>query len=503
MYMPYGFEDGDMGSIMGISWSMYNGYFPHRDFVYIKPAMSPYFHSLPLYISETYGYLINRIGYFLQVFFYSFLAIRLLCRVFEIPSKRILYFITIIGALISIHNYPPTPWNTIDGLFFSVIGITLLFKATTKWYYILGAAFFISLGVLCKQSFYFVPVFVTFYLLFKRQFKKTGMFASFGLLLAGLYLTILFMNDALDPFMEQMFSFTSGSSLYYTGFKTYAIAVKVNLIYIVPAGILFYALKKYVNRHFAFFVLMVIIASVFIYLYLHEDSYHTVKRSIMQILFVATCGFATILCYKDEKYLFLLLLLSLSWCASISNGFNTPIDFSAPIIFAFFMVSYRDNFSFKNSVGYGVVLLFLVTFYIGYQTPYMDSKRSELTYEMGNVFKQLSGIKSDKETYEKYNELKNLANRFDNFTILPSVTLGHYLTNTKNPIGVDWVFDHHLANQLPEYIWKLENENITVFMENFENHVNDYEETSDLTMYVKAHWKLMETHDNFRIYQKP
>ena len=52
LYTPYGLENGDMGSIFGISWSMYNGYFPHLDFYYIKPAFPPYFHSLFLYLSH-------------------------------------------------------------------------------------------------------------------------------------------------------------------------------------------------------------------------------------------------------------------------------------------------------------------------------------------------------------------------------------------------------------------------------------------------------------------
>ncbi|MGB1450827.1 MAG: hypothetical protein ACPG7E_03825, partial [Marinirhabdus sp.] len=76
VYMPYGFEDGDMGAIFGISWSMYLGQFPYRDFVYIKPPFSPYVHSLPLYISEEYAYIFNRIGYYVQVFVYSYLASR-------------------------------------------------------------------------------------------------------------------------------------------------------------------------------------------------------------------------------------------------------------------------------------------------------------------------------------------------------------------------------------------------------------------------------------------
>ena len=71
-YTPYGLENGDMGSIFGISWSMYNGYFPHLDFYYIKPALPPYFHSLFLYLTEDYAYVLNRGFYFVQVFSFSY-----------------------------------------------------------------------------------------------------------------------------------------------------------------------------------------------------------------------------------------------------------------------------------------------------------------------------------------------------------------------------------------------------------------------------------------------
>ena len=128
VYGPYGLEDGDNGTVFSISWSMYHGVFPYRDFVYIKPPMSPYFHSLPLYISEEFAYLFNRMFYYVQVFSYSLILAHLACKAFSIKRRDIVYFIGIVGALISIHNYPPMPWNTIDGVFFSVIGIYFLFQ---------------------------------------------------------------------------------------------------------------------------------------------------------------------------------------------------------------------------------------------------------------------------------------------------------------------------------------------------------------------------------------
>lgn len=504
MYFPYGFEDGDMGSILGISWSMYNGAFPHVDFVYIKPAFSPYFHSWFFYISEEYAYMLNRGFYYIQVFTYSWLAARLLCKAFKIDSVNILYFIAIVGALISIHNYPPTPWNTIDGLFFTTIGATFLFSDRKRVLNIFLGALFVSLGVLCKQSFFFVPVFITLYLLFFKQYKKTAWFIGFGLVFAATFVFILHQNNALEPFYDQITSFTSGGSFVDTAIKSYYLALKFNFIWAVLAFVVFMAIRRYMPGNSVYVLLNVLIAGVFISLYLQDDSFHTVKRFIMQLLFIASAGYALVSSFRNKKYLFLLLLLSFSWCASISNGFNTPIDYSTPIAFALFIFCYDiQDFKFKKIPGFAVVLLFLATFYIGYQNVYRDSKRPYLTYNMSEVFPQLKGVKSDEETFRKYSELKVLASEYDNFTILPSVTLGHYLTGTVNPIGVDWVFNHHLSDQLPEYIRKLEDQNVTVFLENFENHVDNYEESSLLTVYVRDNWQLVEKREHFRVYRKP
>lgn len=503
LYMPFGFEDGDMGSIMGISWSMYNGYFPHRDFVYIKPAMAPFFHSLPLYITEEYGYLINRAGYFLQVFTYSYLAANILIKTFKVQNNNLVYFIAILGAMLSIHNYAPMPWNTIDGLFFSSIGAYFLIGDNTKLYKIMLAAFFISLGVLCKQSFYFIPVFLSIYLVLIKKTRKLFIFIGFGIAFAGLYLLILYLNNALDDFIKQMFSFTSSSSLLKTGVKGYYVPFKVNIVLILLSIITILLLKKFTSKSISFTIISILIASIFVYLYLGENSYYTVKRSLMQILFVLCSTYALYKSFHEKKFYGVLLLLGFSWSASISNGFNTPIDFSVPIVFCIYIICYEKiDCRAPNWPKYNSIIIFFITFYIGYQTPYMDSKRNKLTYDMGEIFTQLTFIKSDKETYEKYKELKGITANKSNYTFLPSVTMGHYLTKSINPIGVDWVFNHHLADEIPNYISKIENENVTIFLENFEGHINNYEEESDLTMHVKNNWKLVKKHKYFREYKK-
>lgn len=503
VYGPFGIEEGDMGSIFGISWSMYNGYFPHRDFVYIKPAFSPFFHSLPLYFSEDYAYLINRYFYFAQVFGYSYITSKIAFKLLDLPKKHV-YFIALIGALVSIHNYPPMPWNTVDGLFFSCIGLYFVTKNKKQLWHLVFGALFLFLGANCKQSFYFFPPLVALFLILRKELKAFYILTISGLLFTGLFILLFWWQNALDPFIEQMFSFTTGSSLLNTGVKSYYLAIKFNVIYILIAALLFWLAIKYTSQQVTFLLLNFLIASVFVWLYYKYHSiYSPIRFGIIHILWLFGILFALIKSVKDRKYTILILLFILAWCASISNGYNTPIDFSTPTILVLSLICFKESLSIKKWSAMLITFLYLGTFYYGYQYPYRESNRGELDYSLGKIFPRLKTIQTDEETYNKFEEFKELSLKYKNFTILPSMTLGHYITNTTNPIGVDWVFNHHLANELENYKLKLSDKNLIIFLENFENHRDNYEETSLLTMHVKNHWTLIEKHKHFRVYQKP
>lgn len=503
LYGSFGIDEGDMGSIFGISWSMYNGYFPHRDFVYIKPAFSPFFHSIPLYFTEDYAYLINRYLYFVQVFGYSYLASKIAFKLLKLPKKH-LYFIAIIGALVSVHNYPPMPWNTIDGIFFSVLGLFFIVKESKKWWWIVLGTICLCLGALCKQSFYFFPPLVGLFLLYRKEFKAFYVLAVSGLVFIALFILLFWSQDALDPFIEQMFSFTPGSSLIDTGIKSYYLAIKFNLLYIALAVVAFWLMKKNATPNLTFLFTHVLIVSVLTWLYYKNESlYNPIKYGIIHILWLFGVLYSIIKSIKHPKYAILVVLFGLSWCASISNGYNSPISFSAPSILFISIITVREISTIKKWIAPLIISLYLGTFYLGYHYPFNEANRGALNYNLGDIYPRLQTIHTSKERYDKFKELQFLANKYDNFTILPSMTLGHYITDTVNPIGVDWVFNHHLANELEAYKKMLSDKNLTVFIENFENHKDNYEETSLLMMHVVNHWKLIDTYGHFRVYQQP
>ncbi|WP_435579514.1 hypothetical protein [Gilvibacter sp.] len=502
-YTPYGLENGDMGSIFGISWSMYNGYFPHLDFYYIKPALPPYFHSLLLYLTEDHAYLLNRGFYFVQVFSFSFLAVKLVSKLWLNLSSEERYFLSALAAVVTIHNYPPMPWNTIDGVFFGVIGLYILLSYQ-RWYQIALAAFFIALSVLSKQSFYFFPVMIAGYLALQKDFKKLLILIGFGLFFAGCFAGLLLSQGAWDAFYAQTFSFTSGSSLYKAGFKSYALAFKSQALWLIPLGGILYFFRKRIPVQASYVVLNLAIVGYLIYLFFNPDSYHSVKAWLYQVWFLLAVLFGLLMWRKDKGFSLLLLLLGLSWCASISNGFKTPVHFAVPMVIATYVLLIKlPKVELSKGSAAAVLLAFVVCFSIGYQTVYNDSDRSELTYSMGDVFPRLAGIKSDAETHQQYQELKTLSQQYDNFTVVPSMTLAHYVTDTKNPIGVDWVFDHHLAGEIEKHYQILVDKKVTVFLEPFEDHPNNYEESARLSVLIKERWTLVDQTPYFRVYQPP
>lgn len=510
-YMPYGFEGTDTGYIFGSSWNIYNGQLPHRDFIYTRPAIPAFFHTIFLFFSETYGYLMDRSFFYIQVFLYSFLGAKLITQHFSITSKALLYFMAILGAIFSIHNYPPMGWNTIDGIFFCMIGLYLILKKNSAALQLLIGSFCIVLGMFSKQSFYFIPLFIFIYLVFNKDFYRLKLFSLFGFVFFLSYLGFKYATDSLIPFYEQTFQRASGSGLVNAGIKTYYLALKFNFFYVLGVLITICLGIKYIKKKYIYLIVNLGIASYMIYVFYQDDfTQWTTIKYLFQLLFMGSVGFSLYMLRKDKRYLLILLLLTISWSASLSNGYQTPIHFSLPLVFSLYLFFFNSSLEEKKSelnklsnyITFSIIALFLITFYFGYQTIYNDSARKELTYNMEEVFPQLKFIKSDFATFEKYKELKVLSSKYSNFTVIPSVTLAHYLTKTVNPMGIDWPLDVEINNEAQKLIEQLSNKNTIVFIENTgfsKQELEGYE----IKFYIEKNWKLVEKNKYFNVYSLP
>jgi hypothetical protein len=155
----------------------------------------------------------------------------------------------------------------------------------------------------------------------------------------------------------------------------------------------------------------------------------------------------------------------------------------------------------NNTVLLVVLLLFVGVFHLGYQTIYRESDRSKLNYNAGDVFDKLSFIKTDKASFEKFAALKVLFQKHPNFTVIPSITQAHYLTNTINPIGIDWPLDVETNNTARSILRRLEEKNVTVFVETSEFSEKELK-GYDIMKMIQNEWSLIATSAYFKVYQK-
>ena len=107
--------------------------------------------------------------------------------------------------------------------------------------------------------------------------------------------------------------------------------------------------------------------------------------------------------------------------------------------------------------------------------------------------------------YGKYEELKDLHKEYGNtFTVLPGMPAAHYLTQSNNPLSVDWAHnaEAQLPKQFPRLIGQLENEVEVVFLEKGkekrireEGHYG-----SEIALYVMENWQLVKECEYFAVY---
>jgi hypothetical protein len=136
--------------------------------------------------------------------------------------------------------------------------------------------------------------------------------------------------------------------------------------------------------------------------------------------------------------------MAISWSAAVSWGYNLPILFATPWVWAAIQISTdlaaANPLKLKRSLfPLGYLTLLLLAFRVGMAFVYRDGKRSDMQEPMGRIFPALQGIYSDVETANLYKDLSTLVRKYPQFTVLPSFPQAHFLTRSYPPLPLDWV----------------------------------------------------------------
>ena len=148
-----------MFTFLAASKRILNGEIPHLDFISVRPAGSAYFHIFEILIYGDYLYYFSRYFVWIQFSLISFVWVEITNKIFLIKQDYLVKFIFYVTSLmICAHTFPIMSHATIDGIFFTSIGIYFITIKKSKSVYL--GYFILGFAPLFKQSFIFLP-FVT------------------------------------------------------------------------------------------------------------------------------------------------------------------------------------------------------------------------------------------------------------------------------------------------------------------------------------------------------
>jgi hypothetical protein len=446
---PYGVNETDGGFLTGLAWQVLEGKTLYRDIVYVRPPLPVLLRAGELLLlPDQWGVIGERYVFFLKVAAYSWLAAAVLAS----GARR--WVLAVFGFVVSVHCYPPMAWHTVDGILFAVLAVWCFVGNTSTgsspgsiWRAVLAGAFVFA-AILCKQSFYpMTAVFV--FLLFMGKNAKKAAFATAGFTCClALFWWYIDSRGLLSPYLDLTCESASISQAFQRSvldfFRIKPWLALLSAPFIVLALLHLKSGKYAKTILFAWPVWLALLMGSYA-LEVWCSGEFTAPFAQARLMFWVGMGWWLWQVRQwrlDAPVVALGALLAVSWCASVSWGYNLPIMFSTPWVFGAMEVTRaigRRTPVIGRLVDVATLVVLLVVFRWGYEFVYRDGRRSEMDTPMSRVFPQMSGIYSNSESGQLYLELRTLAIRYPNFTVLPSFTQANYLTKTFPPLPLDWV----------------------------------------------------------------
>lgn len=446
-YAPFGVNETDGGFLTGLGWQVLSGKVLYQDIVYVRPPMPVWLRALELQLLPDHlAILGERWIFYVKIGLYSYLGAAVLTK----GENR--WPLAVFGFVVSAHCYPPMAWHTVDGILFGVLAAFFATRGTTAGWGLAGIS--LCCALLCKQSFYpLLPLFGLYLCLENEtRFGKTIWFGGAIALCTGLFVNYLHQNNLLSNYLQMTAGAAAGGQAIQHGLLDYfRITPELALPSILLLAPVAWWFWKGKGPRIAFAAwsmwLFALMASYAAITWLRQD--HTVPFAQSRALFwVALLVFgipfiahrSSLLVHRSP-----LLLLGISWCASISWGYNLPILFAVPLVWAVMeltrnLAEASQAIKFSTLYRLGMLIALLLAFRAGYEFVYRDGRRSEMHEPMGAIFLQLSGIYSDRETAALYRDLKALSERYGpNFKTLPAFPQANFLAHSPPPLPLDWV----------------------------------------------------------------
>jgi hypothetical protein len=491
----------------------------YRDFVYVRPPLSPYLHSIELLVlPDTWQLLGMRLVYYLMMAAATYWTVSALDKVLDLQKHGIpKWTIACLGFIFSVGNNMAGPWHTVDGIFFSALGAFLITRSARPWN--LGAGLFaLGLAAMCKQPFALVPLAALPFLFaqhgWARSLKAIGI--AIGLAAIGAILIEVVLSPDYSFFqgmLAQSTGSTKVSDLKWAGILLYVRPTLLVFAFGIGIWLVFQKLLKLkwagaIAGAYAFLGIFSVALGMAYFSYKFGGFikpsfgfYHALNG-----LALILCGVLVMRAQSRRAGLLLALMQATSWAAGISWGFPYPVYYNTPAIICIgYALVQLFQWPFPKLYWPGLLALSLACMLFLNRYVYADGISSSLNKNLGEIFPKLSHIQSSEETYLKFSELKAMiAKHGDRFTVLPGFSFANYISDTPALATVDLAHDAELGKGLPQMIQTMDTQLDYVLADKAELSHADAEgnyRCSSLK-HVLEHWQPVDSSQHFIVYVK-
>lgn len=555
-YAPYGMDTTDFGFFYGHAWRVLQGEVPYRDFFYVKPPLSLYWHAFWLWLTpERFSVLAGKAGFCVEMLAASWLGALYLARVVNLRRLGVpLPLLATLGFVWSVHSFPPMPWHTVEGVLF---GAGALYAVAAG--HPLLAGVLATASALTKQSYALMPLGVAVAALVAgRAGPRDGEGASLpapatgphwrdsGLALLGvsasfaLFAGLLHAAGAWNGFLTMTTGQTGLGEALQAGIVLYVTQpLRLPALALLLWGA-WAALDGRPRNGVQPLLLYVLLVAA--------DYLCTVVATRAWIgygpdwpLFLVTMGVACVLCRDDLVGRFAagapgglavsgpapasaralspadraaVLLgagLLLAWSTGISWGYKTPAFFAAPLWVAA-MLTHERLGGRAATLAWVALLCGLVMFRAGYQYPYVFPQRplsrADLVHDAGAVFPRLSGVKVDGVLLGVLRDLRDLRVRYGaDYKTLPGFPLAYMLTGDRPAVPAEWLQDGEINGRVDEVYNLLVARDVVVFMERDQMDTvapDNYPRTRySVPARVRREWRMVDETEHFVVFRRP
>ncbi|MEW6347673.1 MAG: hypothetical protein AB1646_01305 [Thermodesulfobacteriota bacterium] len=447
-----GFNPTDDGFNLALTRRLLDGQVPHRDFISVRPVLSPVLHIPVLLVGGDHTYWVSRLVVWFQFASMAWLWVQIVNRFRVAPiSSRQGLAAGLLCVAATVHNFQIMAWHTIDGIWLTSLGMYLCLQDGRRahWcgYLLLGAAY------LCKQSFLFEGPLTCLILGHSRRPSPW-----LAMLVPGAaYCLFLMTSGALDHFFLQL-STHSELSFYLTAVYLHG--------YVGWGAILGYVAADLLSDH-----------SLLKNLGLRCESVPAAASALYfgPLFLILCCGLWTgwwamwgsflamgmltgtvghMLVHRtepcSEHFKPALLALSLAWSGSISVGYNAPALGSGPVVLVLLSLGFAlcpevvDRRRFRALMAIGVCLV-LASFSFGrIARVYREQPVWFITDSLHGILPGASGIYTNANCHAFLRDLVQaitIAKKKGlKYAVIPDVPGWWARADQANPLPVDWIW---------------------------------------------------------------